>query len=184
MNETKQKILEEAFKQFSENSYSKTSLENIARSIDLSKGAIFHYYDTKSDLAIDCFFYHIESILNEDRIVFQSISSPKEKLIFLVVSFFEKYTNSSKLLQFLIEIYDILKMKEENIDIWHKFYGQIETIMIKLLQDCEIENPELRTPLLLSCLDGLVIFKTLTANTEKEPDFEELLEELIHIFLS
>ncbi|MBD3197585.1 MAG: TetR family transcriptional regulator [Candidatus Lokiarchaeota archaeon] len=184
MNKTKQKILEEAFKQFSENSYAKTSVETIAENINVSKGAIFHYYDTKSELAIDCFFYRIESILNDDEIKLQSVDSPKEKITLLVKTFFKKYTKLPKLIQFLIEIYDILKSKEESTNIWQRIYGQIEGIMIKLLKDCEIKNPELRAPLLLSCLDGLVIFKTLTANTERELDYDELLEELIYIFLS
>lgn len=49
---TKQQIVDAAFKLFSEKGYNETSVSQIARAAGLSKGLMYHYFDSKEALLI------------------------------------------------------------------------------------------------------------------------------------
>ena len=49
---TKNKILDAAFSVFVKNGYKDTTMSHIVRESGLSKGAIYHHYDSKKDLFI------------------------------------------------------------------------------------------------------------------------------------
>lgn len=50
MNETKQNIIIQALKFFAENDYDRASLNSIAKALGVTKGAIYHYFDSKDGL--------------------------------------------------------------------------------------------------------------------------------------
>lgn len=50
MNETKHNIIVQALKFFSENDYDRASLNNIAEALNVTKGAIYHYFKSKDGL--------------------------------------------------------------------------------------------------------------------------------------
>jgi TetR/AcrR family acrAB operon transcriptional repressor len=50
--ETRQRILDEALDLFSTNGYARTTFEDVARKIGLSKGAVYWHFKTKTDLLV------------------------------------------------------------------------------------------------------------------------------------
>jgi AcrR family transcriptional regulator len=58
----RQQILETAERLFVKSGYVKTSLRDIAKNAQLSKGAVTHYYPSKHALFLDCIRYHFEQI--------------------------------------------------------------------------------------------------------------------------
>lgn len=50
MKETKQNIIIQALKFFAENDYDRASLNSIAKALGVTKGAIYHYFDSKDGL--------------------------------------------------------------------------------------------------------------------------------------
>lgn len=47
---SRQRILDAALRQFSQRGYDETSVAALARSADVSKGLVYHYFDTKRDV--------------------------------------------------------------------------------------------------------------------------------------
>ncbi len=62
MNETKEKILLKALQYFTENDYEGASLYKIARAIGITKGGIYHYFDSKDDLFHECLVFMFSAI--------------------------------------------------------------------------------------------------------------------------
>ena len=59
--DTKENILNTAFRLFVDNSYEGVTVDEIAEEASVSKGAVFHYYDSKFELANKSIFYYMEN---------------------------------------------------------------------------------------------------------------------------
>lgn len=62
MNETKEKILLKALQYFTENDYEGASLYKIASAIGITKGGIYHYFNSKEDLFHECLVFMFSAI--------------------------------------------------------------------------------------------------------------------------
>lgn len=62
MNETKHNILIQALKFFSENDYDRASLNSIAEALGVTKGAIYHYFNSKDGLFEEVIIFMTTSI--------------------------------------------------------------------------------------------------------------------------
>jgi AcrR family transcriptional regulator len=68
MKETKDKITRQALEYFTVNDYQGASLIRIAKALDITKGAIYHYFRSKEELFRECMFFlfnTLEDMLNE-----------------------------------------------------------------------------------------------------------------------
>ena len=86
MKETKEKIIRQALKYFIVNDYQSASLNSIAKSIGITKGGIYHYFESKDDLFNECilfFFETMNTIMSE--MVNETVEEDVEKF---VMSFF------------------------------------------------------------------------------------------------
>ncbi len=54
MKETKDKIILKALQYFAEHDYQTVSLNSIAKGIGITKGGIYHYFNSKDDLFLEC----------------------------------------------------------------------------------------------------------------------------------
>ena len=62
MKDTKEKILLKALLYFTENDYEGASLNRIAESIGITKGGIYHYFQSKDELFHDCLVYMLDAL--------------------------------------------------------------------------------------------------------------------------
>lgn len=62
MPDTKEKILLKALLYFTENDYEGASLNKIAKSIGITKGGIYHYFQSKDELFHDCLVYMLDGL--------------------------------------------------------------------------------------------------------------------------
>ena len=62
MNSKRQKILDEAVKVFAENNYYEAKTDEIARNAGVSKGIVFHYFETKENLYLQTLYHALEVI--------------------------------------------------------------------------------------------------------------------------
>ncbi len=62
MKETKEKIIRQALKYFTVNDYQGASLNSIAKAIGITKGGIYHYFDSKEDLYKKCILYFFDEM--------------------------------------------------------------------------------------------------------------------------
>lgn len=87
----KRAILREAGRQFARNGFRATSLDDIAKSLSLTKAGLYHYVDTKEQLLFDCYLDALEAA---ERCVLQAAKDGHnglEKLCLYIRSMFAMF---------------------------------------------------------------------------------------------
>lgn len=100
----KRAILREAGRQFAKKGFRATSLEDIAKSLDLTKAGLYHYVDTKEQLLFDCYMV---SILAAERCVHQADKKGRnglEKLCAYIRSMFAMFDQPEGYFALIVEI--------------------------------------------------------------------------------
>ncbi len=183
-NETKEKILDTAFRLFVDNSYEGVTIDEIAEETCVSKGAVFHYFDSKFELANSSIFYYME---NNWMPIYEDILKSEEPDQMLKKSIdysFDFFHDNPKFMRFFMELYERSKNEdiiEEQIDNFYKELLEMGTMMFERL---DVENPKIKAHLLTACLDGLALQFTFFGDEEDFPDQDELKDETYRIFIS
>jgi TetR/AcrR family transcriptional regulator, cholesterol catabolism regulator len=76
----RQEIMKAALKLFEQNSVSSVTLSQVARELDLTKAALYHYFDTKEDLLRSIFAGWAASCREELEAILESPLEPEEML--------------------------------------------------------------------------------------------------------
>jgi AcrR family transcriptional regulator len=63
--EKQERILNAAIKEFAKNGYKNAATDNIVQEANISKGALFHYFNSKKDLFLFLYDYTLEIVMNE-----------------------------------------------------------------------------------------------------------------------
>lgn len=180
--ETRENILQTAFRLFVNNSYEGMTIDEIADEADVSKGAVFHYFDSKFELANKSIFNFMEKnwipiyedILKTDK--------PDEMLKNCIEYSFDFFYDNPKFMRFFMELYERSKnekMIEVQIDDFYKELLDMGTTMFERLG---VENPKLKSHLLTACLDGLALQFTFFGDEDDFPDLDELKDETYKVF--
>ncbi len=93
MNETKQNIIIQALKYFSENDYDRASLNSIAEALNITKGAIYHYFKNKDGL-----FEAVINFTNDSIETFLSQTYPENPTVKDVIRTTLQYQDLSELM--------------------------------------------------------------------------------------
>ncbi|MGC4376765.1 helix-turn-helix domain-containing protein [Fictibacillus sp. Mic-4] len=81
MNEKKLKIIETAIKLFAEKGFYSTSIQEITKKSDISKGAFYLHFSSKEELLLSIFHYYHDRMRKKVLEVETDNLSPREKLI-------------------------------------------------------------------------------------------------------
>ncbi|GGH75730.1 AcrR family transcriptional regulator [Pullulanibacillus pueri] len=81
MKEKKKKIIESAIKLFAEHGFHSTSVQEIAKQADMSKGSVYLYFESKEDILLNIFYYYSDKIRDKILSAQHLNLEPKEKLI-------------------------------------------------------------------------------------------------------
>jgi AcrR family transcriptional regulator len=134
--QAKKKIVEEALKQFTKNGYYNTKMDDIAKGIGVTKGALYKYFKTKEEL----FIATLESIfIQRARIVFSMFDSGNLSYLASEEFFDEMIAKPLKSGLFtqglIVEAYRNKSLKKKLIDIYQregkKFFEKLEKIKTK-----------------------------------------------------
>ena len=79
--DTKQTIITESIRQFSQNGYHGVSLDTILKATSLSKGAFFYHFKSKEELAIHCIQTYTTEVIAYLRTMTSTHDDPKQKII-------------------------------------------------------------------------------------------------------
>jgi len=80
MKETREKIVIKALQYFVENDYQAVSLTSIAEGIGITKGGIYHYFDSKDELLMECILTVFKTIGEFSATSFNENTSPEDVL--------------------------------------------------------------------------------------------------------
>lgn len=89
LNEKKQRIIEVSMRLFAEKGFHTTSIQEIAKTSNVSKGAFYLYFDSKDDLLLAIFEYYTKMIFQQVEDIRKQDLDPREKLAQQVNVFLE-----------------------------------------------------------------------------------------------
>ncbi|WP_461866054.1 TetR/AcrR family transcriptional regulator [Thermococcus sp.] len=155
--ETKRRIIKAAFKLFSERSYHKVSMEEIARNAGISKGGLFHHFPSKYELAKEALLYGLEIWGREVISRIQPLESTEEKLWAIIDASFDFVIQSLKFSHFFLEVYEESLRQKNGLDVWKAFRSQYFRILEDIFREIGAENPRARAFLLGALVDGFAL---------------------------
>jgi AcrR family transcriptional regulator len=99
---TREGILEEAARIFSEKGFHATSMQDIAEAVNLQKASLYHHFDSKQEILIALLDHALDLINNRLELVLAQSLSPEEKLRQAMVSYFQTIAENQSLAAVLL----------------------------------------------------------------------------------
>ncbi len=178
---TLRRILDTAEKLFLSNDYHLVSLNLISKKAGVSKGAIFHYFASKEDLAL-AVIKNMFHKLDEQYSELFEIKDPRKALEkFIEISLFLGLTENG-LSRFLLQIsgrLDAEKSKKMFQEVLEPYLQHIA----KLFAEIGVDHPYYRAKLLFAALDGIGMYHFLERKQATAKDIQNYFEELVSIYL-
>jgi AcrR family transcriptional regulator len=180
---TKERILNTAFELFTSSSYNKISIDDIIKKAGVSKGGLFHHFNSKYDLAREALFYAVKNLWDEPMADLESIKSPYKKLKKLINYSVDIAIKNPKMIKFFIDIHEETLKKGEDAEPWLEFFIQYIETLRKMFDDCKIPNPQIKAMILLVSLDAVGFEAAHFPELEDTMDREQLKHEFYEIFV-
>lgn len=153
--QTRKQIVDAAFELFANEGYSKTSIAAVAEKAGISKGLIYHYFDSKEAI-LEAIFDQLVA-LGDEMMAFPEEFGPAEKIkqtLEQTFEFIEKETGMGRLMVSLAlqsDVFDSLKPKLEKVQ-------ERQIMMFKeIMWDLGHTEPELEAYQLGALLDGILM---------------------------
>ena len=93
VNEKKLRIIEESMKLFAEKGYHATSIQEIAKRSEVSKGAFYLYFNSKEELTVGIFEYYTSMVMSKVEAIQKQDKDSTTKLVEQLKMFFDLITN-------------------------------------------------------------------------------------------
>ncbi len=134
MSDKKQKIMEASVKLFSEKGYHATSIQQIADTLGIAKGALYFYFNSKEDLLVYICKYYMNVFVKEfEWMMSDPDKHPRDKLARQIVLKSEQFSNNRDFItMFMNERFEV------NAEI-HKLIIMFKAKMLFATQRCIIE---------------------------------------------
>lgn len=182
--DTKERILETAFNLFTASTYDKVSMNEIAKKSNVSKGGLFHHFDSKYDLATESLFWYMDKQMGHlftDEYIKKV--GPKEHLKSIIDFTLDTVVENIHLAVFVMDLYKEAETSGKNIRIWIDFLQRYLKFIQSNYAKLKVKNPQLKALLFLSCLDGLSLYFILLNQTKESFNIEKLRKELYRMFI-
>jgi AcrR family transcriptional regulator len=188
----KEKILESAYNRFLHYGYSKTTMNEIAGDVSMSKALLYYYFPDKSQL-----YVAVMQKLADDYL--KTIRSQTD-FSSLEEAFTRQLNNKNDFILKNYNFFDFFRLNEQNLpdDIWN-IIGQIHEADIEVLSNCianevakgvikPIDDPKAVVDLLLDALHGVRVstFSQKKMHFPKKDQIDEIHQkrlQLVKIFV-
>ncbi len=178
---TEEKIMETAFKLFMEKSYSKVSIDEIAKTAGVSKGAVFHYFKSKYELAKESLFFALEKLWMDDLNNFDT-SNPAESAKKLIDFSVDTSLKNWGMMRYVLDIHEAAIEEGENTEDWDVVFSKYVLQVAKILKACGAPNPEVKATLLITLLDALGMEYAMMGGNSGLP-LDLVKKELFELFI-
>lgn len=134
--ERKNNIAEAAVEVFSENGFSETTVQQIADEANISKGSIYLYFDSKSDILLKIFSYFEEALHETFDRKLNSSKEPNVKIKELIFDLSYIVQENRPTIKVLFDFWShsLHSSNQEQFD-FSGFYNRLREKLNKLLQD-------------------------------------------------
>ncbi len=184
-SDMKERIFESAFELFSSRGYDKVSLNEIIEKAGVSKGGLFHYFDSKYALGRDCLMWwaqtHMEPAFSEE--LMEGMEG-KDLLTHFIDSMVDLIENETIFTRFFWSIFDEAMRRKEDTGIWMEFLNGYVSMVEKIYREMGVKDPRMKAMLLLSNMDGIALYYAMLKRSGAEMDIEALKAELIRTYVT
>jgi len=181
--ETRERILRAAFELFSSRGYDPVSINQIVERAGVSKGGLFHHFDSKYVLARDCLMWwsyeNLSPALHMDDPGFE----PEEALTEFIDFMMKFLYGDVHFTRFFWSVFDESIRRQEDTNVWIDFFDQYVTLVEGIYARMGVKDPRMKALLLLSNLDGLTLYHSLITESGLEFDMRDLRDELIRTYV-
>lgn len=153
--QTRQQIKDSAFNLFAQKGFSNTSVSSIAEEAGISKGLIYHYFQSKKEILI-AIFEDLASIGNQ-ALDFSEDQSPEaclEQVLQMTFGFIKEHKETMRLLTSLALQPEVMAELKPMIDKYNT--AQLET-MTELFRNLGYDDPVNEAYYLGAKLDGIAL---------------------------
>ncbi len=179
----RERILEAAVRLFSRRSYPEVSVQDVAREAGVSKGALFHYFRSKLDLAEEALRALLARLAMAPLLrAARSGGSLEARVGRLVDAVLDhSLVEGLRGITFLLSVYEELRRRGREGFV-KEFYREARGVLAGMLRELGVPNPELRARLLSMMLDGLYVHAVVDPDSFRDPGFvEELKAEMARV---
>jgi AcrR family transcriptional regulator len=184
-SDMKERILKAAFELFSGKGYDKVSLNEVVVKAGVSKGGLFHHFDSKYALARDSLIWwattHMEpgfmAELSKDM-------SPQDVLIHFIDFMIGIMNEEVGFTRFFWSVFDESMRRQEDHSIWLDFLEQYATMISTVYEKMGVKDPYMKSMILLSNMDGMALYYSMLKQTGRDFDLEALREEFIRTYVT
>jgi AcrR family transcriptional regulator len=181
-SETRENILKVSFSQFIDRPYYKVSIDSICSELDVSKGAVFHYFNSKYELACEALSEGFTKLWSPHLKQIMSKGTPQAKLKQFIRSSVQVFMEHPKLRRFSFEVYEEGNERGEKNDDCLRSYREHMDLATSLYQSCGLSDCEERARILMASLDGLS-FLVISDETNERLDADEISNILVELFV-
>jgi AcrR family transcriptional regulator len=151
---TKENILNAALKLFAEKGYHGTSINDIAKAANISKGLAYNYFESKKQI-IEAIFKQLFDEAGKFITIMDSVKDPYEKLKLVIEFSFRYYEESEDMwmlyASFIFQPGILEEGKKLAAEFYQKYFNKAEEIFKTL----GFKNPEMEIRFLGALLDGI-----------------------------
>jgi AcrR family transcriptional regulator len=184
-HETRERILEAAFELFHSRGYDQVSLNDITLKANVSKGGLFHYFDSKYSLARDSLMWWASKKMEPDMIrMIHEDMEPRELLTAFVDFMLDIFVESSGFTKFFWGVFDESMRREEDHSIWLEFLDGYVSMVSSQYEAMGVINPRERALLFLASMDGMALYSEVLKNTGSELDMGAMKSAIIDSFVN
>ena len=170
--DNKQRIIEAATKLFMRQGAHETSLADIAKELNISKGTLYYYYSTKSDLIFDVTDIYMKKLSGKllKWVKNHDDTSSPEEIISVVFKIMFKTTNRGKLHIYLIyEAISYNKVLKDRIrTAYNEWQRMLEEALTEILP--KEKEPAIIAEIILAMITGGVVHSALGIKMSPLPE--------------
>lgn len=183
--ETRERLLETAFELFHSKGYDQVSLNDITKKAGVSKGGLFHHFDSKYSLARDSLMWWASKKMQPDMIrMMHDDMEPRELLTAFLDLMMDISLESSGFTRFFWGVFDESLRKKEDHSIWIEFMEGYVGMVSGQYEIMGVEHPREKALLFLASMDGMALYAEVLRNTESELDTHALRSAMIDTFVN
>lgn len=157
---TRDLILEEALKLFSERGIKETTVRDIARAVGITEGAIYRHFESKDQIVYELFETHSGALYDRVKRAIEKAKDPKDKFISAVESFLDFAFKNPDAFRYL-NLFHYLRGKE--VRKFPKIPFQLLKALVEELREegfLKVE-PELALAVLTGTLERVFLYKEM-----------------------
>jgi len=181
----KERILKAAFELFSSRGYDKVSLNEVVVKAGVSKGGLFHHFDSKYILARDSLiWWSNEKMVPVFFSNMKEDASPEEMLVSFIDLMMGIMKDDIGFTRFFWSVFDEAMRREEDLSIWLEFLEQYATMISMIYNKMGVKDPYMKSMLFLSNMDGMALYHSMLKQTGRDLDLGALREEFIRTYVT